>query len=369
MNARAYCDHNAGSPLRPEAAEAVARAMSVGGNPSSVHAFGRAARKRMEDAREDVARAVGAAPENVVFTSGATEALHLALEAARREAKSLIYSAIEHDALADHAPKVWPGARIAPVTREGAIDLETLAALLAQAEKPALVALMLANNETGAIQPVAQAAALVREAGGLLLVDAAQALGRIPVNIADLDAAYLVVSSHKIGGPQGAGALILAPGAPFQIVRGGGGQERGRRPGTENVPAIAGFGAAANIASRLSEIEKLTRLRDRFERESGAVLIARDAPRLPNTSLFVLPHMRAETAVISFDLAGVAVSAGAACSSGKVRKSRVLEAMGAPAEWQTNSVRASFGWSSTEADVDALLAAFSSIAAREAEVA
>lgn len=370
MNTRAYCDHNAGSPIRPEAAEMAARAMRIGGNPSSVHAAGRAARKLLEDAREQVAAALGAAPENVLFTSGATEALHVALEAARGEARSLIYSAVEHDALALHAPRVWPGAQAAPVTPHGIIDLGALRTLLERAPKPALVALMLANNETGIIQPVAQAAALVREAGGLLLVDAAQAMGRIPVDMAALDASYLVLSSHKIGGPQGAGALLLAPGAPFLNTRFGGGQERSRRPGTENVPAIAGFGAACASAAHLDDVANLTALRDRFEREASDVEIAgKNMPRLPNTSLFVLPRLRAETAVIAFDLAGVSVSAGAACSSGKVRQSRVLEAMSAPARWQTNAVRASLGWNSTEADVDALLAALATINAREAEVA
>jgi len=363
---RAYCDYNAGAPLRPEAAQAMARAMSISANPSSVHSFGRAARKLMEDAREQVAASVGAQAQNVVFTSGATEALHLALDAARGEARSFIYSAVEHDALAEHAPHAWPGAHIAPVKRNGAIDLDALAELLAAAPRPALVAVMFANNETGVIQPIAEVARLVREAGALLLVDAAQAIGRIPVNIATLDATYLVLSSHKAGGPQGAGALILAAGAPFRTTHGGGGQERGRRPGTENVAAIAGFGAALSIESEDGHVASL---RVRFEREAEVEIVARNAPRLPNTTLFIMPHIRAETAVIAFDLAGVAVSAGAACSSGKVRKSRVLEAMDVPPTWQTNAVRASFGWNSTDSDVDALLAALSKIKARETEAA
>lgn len=363
--AYAYCDYNAGSPLRPEAAQAMVRALAIGGNPSSVHAAGRAARKLLEDAREQVAASVNAIAENVVFTSGATEALHLALDAARGEAKSLIYSAIEHDALAEHVPHAWPDARVAPVTREGRIDLDALAALLAAAPKPALVAVMLANNETGVIQPIASVAALVRQHGGLLLVDAAQALGRIEVDIAALDATYLALSSHKAGGPQGAGALVLAPGAPFKIARGGGGQERSRRPGTENVAAIVGFGAAASWRAGVSAGEGAGGpFRDRFERAADIEIIAQASPRLPNTSLFVLPNVRAETAVIAFDLAGVCVSAGAACSSGKVRRSRVLEAMGAPVHVQTNAVRASFGWNSTDADVDALLAALARIKTR-----
>lgn len=367
--AYAYCDYNAGAPLRPEAAQAMARALAIGGNPSSVHAAGRAARKLMEDAREQVAASVNASAENVVFTSGATEALHLALEAARGEAKSLIYSAIEHDALAEHVPHAWPDARVAPVTQDGRIDLEALAALLAAAPKPALVAVMLANNETGVVQPYLQVAQLVREHGGMLLVDAAQALGRMRFDLAEVDATYLVLSSHKVGGPQGAGALILAPGAPFRTARGGGGQERGRRPGTENVAAIAGFGAAALTAVQMSDFTHIEHLRDHFEKHAGLEIVGAAVWRLPNTSLFVLPRIRAETAVIAFDLAGVAVSAGAACSSGKVRSSRVLEAMGAPAAWRTNAVRASFGWNSTAADVTALLAALNQIKARETEAA
>ena len=363
----AYCDHNAGSPVRPEALEALRRALSLGGNPSSVHRAGRAARALMEDAREHLAGAVNAHPENIAFASGATEALHLAIEAARGEARSFLYSAIEHDAVADHAPRAWPGAQAIPVTGAGIVDLAALERILADAAKPALVAVMLANNETGIVQPIGEVARRVREAGGLLLVDAAQAFGKIPVDVVALDAAYAVVSSHKIGGPPGAGALILAPGAPFRPARGGGGQERGRRPGTENVPAIAGFGAAVRAPDVVSEF------RDAFERALRArwpaiELVGAAAPRLPNTSLFVLPHMKAETAVIAFDLADVCVSAGAACSSGKVRSSRVLEAMGAPLHWRTNAVRASFGWNSTHADVDALLAALERIMARTPEL-
>jgi cysteine desulfurase len=370
-----YCDHNAGSPVRPEAAEAAARALALGGNPSSIHAYGRRARALMEDAREQLANAIGARAENLILTSGATEALHLALEASRGAAKSFILSAIEHDALFEQAPRLWPDARIAPVTRQGVLDLAALEALLAAAPKPALVAAMLVNNETGVIQPIAEVARMVREAGGMLLVDAAQGLGRVAIDMAALDATYLALSSHKIGGPPGAGALALQPGAPFAITRGGGGQERGRRPGTENVPAIAGFGAAAAVAARdwAREGARVAALRDRFEREAKAripeiELMAQESPRVGNTSLFALPGREAAGVVISFDLAGVAVSAGAACSSGKVKKSRVLEAMQAPAGVAAGAVRASFGWSSTEADVDALVAAAEAIA-RRAEAA
>lgn len=382
-----YCDYNAGAPVRPEAAAAVARALEIGGNPSSVHGHGRAAKALIEDAREKIAAAIDAQAENVVFTSGATEALHLAIASLPILADeqppplsvteedvtpeppwlaSLIVSEGEHDAVFEQAKTRRP--ILLRLDRNGLADLEVLAVLLSAAPKPALVAVQLANNETGVIQPIARIAALCREHGAMLLVDAAQALGRVAVSIADLDATYLVLSSHKIGGPPGAGALVLAPGAPFVTTRFGGGQERGRRPGTENVAAIAGFGVAAEIAARdaAREHARLARLRDRFESRlpGDAVVFGKDAPRLPNTSNFALPGISAETAVIAMDLEGVAVSSGAACSSGKVRASRVLDAMGAPRDLAKAALRVSFGWSSEDGDVDAALVALSKIAAR-----
>jgi cysteine desulfurase len=346
------------------------RALAQGGNPSSVHGAGRRARALIEDARERLAAAVNATAENVVFTSGATEALHLALTSAG--AKSLIISAIEHDAVFEHATKALKTDRIAPVDANGVIELDALAALLSAAPKPALAAVQLANNETGVIEPIAEIAALCREHGALLLVDAAQAFGRMPVNAADLDASYLVLSSHKIGGPPGAGALILAPGAPFAIQRFGGGQERGRRPGTENMGAIAGFGVAADWAVRdmAPDVARMARLRDRFEAglPGEAVIFAAKAARLPNTSNFALPGVAAETAVIAMDLEGVAVSSGAACSSGKVRSSRVLQAMGVAPDLANSALRVSFGYGSEDDDADAALAALGKIARRRALV-
>jgi cysteine desulfurase len=283
---------------------------------------------------------------------------------------SLIVCATEHDAVFEQATKGGHTVFIAPVDGCGVIDLEALEALLAEAPKPALVCVHLANNETGVIQPTAKIAALARGNGALLLVDAAQALGRIGLDIGDLDASYLVVSSHKIGGPPGAGALILAPGAPFTIARFGGGQERGRRPGTENAPALAGFGAAVAGATRdlAAEAKRVEALRDRFEAglpKDGVVFGAR-SQRLPNTSNFGLPGMAAETAVIAMDLEGVCVSSGAACSSGKVRTSRVLAAMGVAPELAKAALRVSFGWKSSDADVSACLAALGAIAQRRA---
>ena len=363
-----YCDYNAGAPVRAEAAVAMSRALAQGGNPSSVHSFGRRAKAMVEDAREKIANAVEARAENVVFTSGATDALHLALTSA--SAASLIVSAVEHDAVFEHATRAVQTQRVAPVDANGLVDLAALAKLLADAPKPALLAIQLANNETGVIQPITKVATLAREHGALLLVDAAQALGRIPVSIADLDATYLVISSHKLGGPSGAGALVLAPGAPFVTTRFGGGQERGRRPGTENSAALVGFGVAVEWAERerASEAPRLAAIRDRFEGAlpSDAIIFGKNAPRLPNTSNFALPGLAAETAVIAMDLEGVAISSGAACSSGKVRSSRVLAAMGVAPELAKAALRVSFGHESKDTDVDEALHALNKIAARRA---
>jgi cysteine desulfurase len=363
-----YADYNATAPIRPAAADAMARALEAGGNPSSVHRAGRAARATLESARETLARAVNARARDVVFTSGATEALHLAIDAAHGAYGDLIVSEIEHDA-------VWEGCT---PTRtfgstgypSGVADLSALERALAGADRP-LVVLMLANNETGAIQPVADAAAMVRAAGGMMLVDASQALGRIPVDLQALDATHLVVSSHKIGGPPGAGALVIAPGAPFAIRRGGGGQEQGRRPGTENVPAIAGFAAALDFDP--AEIARLARMRDAFERllrqaHPDAELCA-DAPRIANTSLFALPGLAAETALIALDLEGVSLSSGAACSSGKVKTSRVLAAMGVEPALARCALRASFGWASREDDPARIVAALTAVRSRIAGAA
>ncbi|MGD9815678.1 MAG: cysteine desulfurase family protein [Hyphomonadaceae bacterium] len=364
-----YCDYNAGAPVRAEAAVAMSRAMASAGNPSSVHGAGRRMRALIEDAREKVAAAVGASADNVVFTSGATEALHLAM--ASSGAASLIVSAVEHDAVFEHSTRALRADRVAPVDARGVVDMNALAAMIEGAPRPALVALQLANNETGVIQPVARVAALCREHGALLLVDAAQAVGRIPVSIADLDATYLVVSSHKLGGPPGAGALILAPGAPFVTTRFGGGQERGRRPGTENGPAIVGLGVAIEWAMRemAEEATRLAAMRDRFEAAlpEDAIVFGAGAPRLPNTSNFALPGLAAETAVIAMDLEGVAISSGAACSSGKVRASRVLGAMGVPVEVAKSALRVSFGHESKESDVDEVLGALTKVAARRTQ--
>jgi cysteine desulfurase len=372
MAERIYLDWNATTPLRPEAKAAMAHAWEVGGNPSSVHAEGREARRLVEEARAAVAAAVGAEAQNVIFTSGGTEANALALTPGLRRGKGpamqrLLVSAIEH-------ASVLSGGRFSPdaigrigVTREGVVDLDRLRTLVD--DGPALVSVMLANNETGAIQPVAEAAELVHAAGGLLHVDAIQALGKIPFDLASTGADLLSLSAHKIGGPKGVGALVLADGVDGLVpLLGGGGQEKGRRAGTEDVAGIAGFGAAARAAWADCEQDSAREeaLRSRWEaglRETpGTVIFAGEVKRLPNTVLFATAGMRAETAVIGFDLAGIAVSSGSACSSGKVQPSHVVEAMGYGPELAQGAVRLSLGWLTSEADIDRALKAWRKLA-------
>ena len=373
MPDRVYLDWNATTPLRPEAREAMAAAWDHLGNPSSVHAEGRQARRLVEDARAAVSGAVGALPRNVVFTSGGTEANALALTPGLRRAaglpvERLVVSAIEHASVL--AGGRFPAAATGTlgVTRSGLVDLSRLRTLL-ESGPPALVSVMLANNETGAVQPVAEVAEIVHAAGGLLHVDAIQALGKITFDINTINADLVTLSAHKIGGPKGVGALVLAEGtAGFEPLLRGGGQERGHRAGTENVAGIAGFGAAAKaaIAALDHEANRLERLRDRLEsglcQTPDAVVFAADAQRLPNTTLFTVPGLRAETAVIGFDLAGIAVSSGSACSSGKVQPSHVLEAMGVGPELAQGAVRLSLGWSTSEADVDFAIKAWRKLA-------
>jgi len=372
MANRIYLDWNATTPLRPEAKAAMAHAWEIGGNPSSVHAEGREARRLIEEARAAVASAVGADASNVIFTSGGTEANSLALTPGMRRGKGpaverLLTSAIEHTSVLAGGRFTLEATGTIGVTRAGIVDLDRLRMLLDG--PPALVSIMLANNETGAIQPVAEAAELVHGAGGLLHVDAIQALGRIPFDLVSTGADLLSLSAHKVGGPKGVGALVLAEGleglAP--LLRGGG-QEKGRRAGTEDVAGIAGFGAAAKSAlvGRGHEADREQGLRMRLEAgllaTPGAVVFAVEAERLPNTVLFAIPGVRSETAVIGFDLAGVAVSAGSACSSGKVQPSHVVEAMGYGSDLSQGAVRLSLGWSTTETDVESALQAWRKLA-------
>jgi cysteine desulfurase len=369
MSDRVYLDWNATTPLRREAREAMAAAWDIPGNPSSVHAEGRQSRRLLEDARAVIADAVGGLSRNVVFTSGGTEANALALTPGMRRDQSLpvrrlVVSAIEHVSVLAGGRFAGEAIMTAGVTRSGLLDLEHLRSMLAGGP-PALVSVMAANNETGALQPVAEAADIVHSAGGLLHVDAIQALGKIAFDISATKADLVAVSAHKVGGPKGVGALILAEGVQgFEPLLRGGGQELGHRAGTENVGGIAGFGAAvkAAMATRDNDRIRLESLRNRLEdglqQTRGVIVFSNAAPRLPNTTLFTVPGLRAETAVIGFDLAGIAVSSGSACSSGKVQPSHVLEAMGFGPEIAQGAVRLSLGWSTSEADIEKCLEAW-----------
>jgi cysteine desulfurase len=376
MAERSYFDWNATAPLRPEALERFRQALGACGNPSSVHAEGQAARRLVERAREEVAVLVAADAANVFFTSSGTEANMLALSPAiesaaeKRPRDRLLISAIEHSS-------VRSGGRFSPdavdeiaVEPDGRVSLAALAEAVKKSARP-LVSLMLANNETGVIQPVAEAAAVVHAAGGLLHVDAVQAVGRVECDITALGADLLTLSAHKIGGPKGVGALVRAREdihLADPLIRGGG-QERGLRAGTENVAGISAFGAAAAVARGMgaSEAERMLALRERLE--SGlqavsprAVIFGASVPRLPNTTLFAAEGIKAETAVIAFDLEGVAVSSGAACSSGKVQPSHVLAAMGVSPSLRRGAVRLSLGWTTTEADLERCLGAWRKLA-------
>jgi cysteine desulfurase len=376
LSERVYLDWNATTPLRDEARRAMLEALDLPGNASSVHAEGREARKWIEGARAAVAKAVGASPRNVVFTSGGTEANALALtpglkrDGAAAAGERLLVSAIEHASVLSGGRFQTSSIASIRVTRDGIVDLDHLRQLLRDGP-PALVSIMLANNETGAVQPVAEAAARVHEAGGLLHVDAIQALGKIAFDIGALGADLLTVSAHKVGGPKGVGALVLAEGiSGLEPLLRGGGQELSRRAGTENLAGIAGFGAAvtAAMADLLAETGRVRALQERLESglrlTSGVIVFSSDAQRLPNTTLFTVPGMRAETAVIGFDLAGIAVSSGSACSSGKVQPSHVLEAMGFDPEIAQGAVRLSMGWSTRDADVDSCVKAWRNLSGR-----
>jgi cysteine desulfurase len=353
MQPELYLDANATEPLRPEARAAVLAALDLPGNPSSVHAAGRAARRVLEAARERIAATFGGSPADLVLTAGGTEANALGvrgLAAGRR----VLVGATEHPAVLAAAP----GAELMPVHSDGTLDLDALERALAG--PPALVCLMAANNETGVLHPLAEAAALCRAAGALLHVDAVQAAGRVPVALGEADS--LTLSGHKLGGPKGAGALLLRPGLSPPPVIAGGGQERGRRGGTEPLPALAGMAAAAE-AARPEAAARLAALRDAIEAAcmaGGAVVAGAGAPRLPNTTSLVLPGVPAETQVIALDLAGVRVSAGAACSSGKVGRSHVLAAMGF-GEQAGCAIRVSLPWNAPEDAAERFVAAWSAM--------
>lgn len=379
---RVYLDHNATSPLRPEARAAMLAAMDATGNAQSVHADGRRARATIEAARATVARAVSASTDDVVFTSGGSESNALALRGAVQGAAAageritrLIVSAIEHDsvrAAASLCEETVPGLRLltCPVLASGVVDLNALGRLLSEGKGRALVSLMWANNETGAVQPVADAAKIAHAHGALVHSDAVQAVGKISVDARSVD--YLSFNAHKFGGPLGVGALIVRAGAPLASQVRGGGQEFGRRAGTENVAAIAGFAAAVEAAQRcrLGEGLRSTLERKLLAGNSRAVVFCADAERLPNTICVAAPGVPSENMVIALDLDGFSVSAGAACSSGKVAQSHVLTAMGVEPVLASCAIRVSFGWNTTEQDLTAFADAWLKIVKRaEARVA
>jgi cysteine desulfurase len=372
-----YADHNATAPLRPESRQAMLAALDMGAtNPSSVHAKGRAARSVIEGARVQVGGAIGSRAADIIFTSGGTEADALAVQGAVDALDgrcTLIVSAIEHEAIAKSAGHSGTMVQTAYVTTAGTLDLDDLRTRMKRWDADGLgtpvLCVMLANNETGIIQPVAEAAAIMRDAGGLTICDAVQALGKIPVNVAMLGVDYLSVSAHKVGGPQGVGALWHRAGAPLKAILYGGGQERSLRSGTENVAGIAGFGAAVEAAVRdLPEYAALAQYRDameaRLKAEGGVVVIGEGSERLAGTSNFARPGFKAETQVMALDLAGICVSAGSACSSGKVKRSVVLMAMGASDALAESAIRTSFGWSTMPADFDGVAGAWLEAARR-----
>ena len=353
MSQRIYLDHNATTAVRPAAQAAMVEVLQLVGNPSSVHAEGRAARARREAAREAVAELIGARSAEITFTSGGTEANALALIGSGRP--RLLVSAGEHSSVleARHDP-----VRV-PLTGDGRIDCSALSDLLSAAEEPAVVAVQLANNETGVIQPIEEVVEIARSIGALVHCDAIQAAGKLAVDVTALGVDTLALSAHKLGGPQGVGALWVRGGVDVQALQRGGGQELGRRSGTENLPGIVGFGAAAAEArGDLGRMATLARWRDAMERrilaaEPATLIAGREASRLPNTSCLVSGELTSELQLMALDLAGFAVSSGAACSSGKVGQSRVLRAMGLADERLDKAVRVSLGWSSHPQDAEA----------------
>jgi cysteine desulfurase len=356
-----YLDWNATTPLRPEAAAAISAVLARCGNPSSVHRWGRAARQEVERARSAVGALLHAPAEGVVFVSGGTEANHLALLGPGRD--RILVSAVEHDSVL----RAVPEAERLPVDQEGVVMLDTLDRFLSDDPRPALVSVMFANNETGVVQPVAAISAITRAHRALFHCDAVQAAGKIPLDIGAIGADLVTLSAHKLGGPPGIGALVVTGELKLTPLLRGGGQERGQRAGTENLVGIVGFAAAAVAAAKeIAVCKRVCRLRDTLEAgvlavAPDAVVLGAGAPRLPNTAAIAMPGVSSETQVIALDLEGVMVSAGAACSSGKVGPSHVLKAMGMGPDLVSSTIRVSLGWNSSEADVAHFLRAWTAL--------
>jgi cysteine desulfurase len=358
MSERIYLDYNATTPAKPEVVEAMAEILVRGGNASSIHKAGRVARSAVERARGELAEIVNAAPEQIIFTGSGTEANNQALRCTRRP--RILCSTIEHESVRFARPDAVP----APVGADGTLDLDSLDRALCQSDEPTVVAVMLANNETGVIQPVAEAARICRRHDAWLHCDAVQALGKIPVDVAALGADSYAFAAHKLAGPQGVGALVVRGPEPVGRLIHGGGQERGLRAGTENVAGIAGFGVAARLAgAALDDYAKLAVMRDELERRVGEiapdqVVFGAGSPRLPNTAKFTMPGVSSETQVMAMDLAGIAISAGSACAAGKVEPPYVLRAMGVPDDVAVTAVRVSLGWQTRGRDIDRFVSAW-----------
>ena len=357
-----YLDWNATTPLRPEAVAAISATLACCGNPSSVHRWGRMARQTLEHAREAVAALLGPiSPDGVVFVSGGTEANHLAVLGAERE--RVLVSDVEHDSVR----QAFSRSEAIPVDGDGVVAIDALDRLLAADSRPALFSVMLANNETGVIQPVAEIAAVAHSHGALFHCDAVQAAGKLVLDAEEIGADLLSLAAHKLGGPPGAGALVVTGGTDLMPLFRGGRQERGRRAGTENLPGICGFAAAATAALEgVAVYDRVRALRDELEDQIAeiapdAIVVGAAAPRLPNTSAIAMPGVAAETQVIALDLDGVMVSAGAACSSGKVGPSHVLAAMKVGTEIAKSTIRVSLGWTSSQADIAHFLRAWTAL--------
>lgn len=367
MNASVYLDHNATTPLRPEAEAAMLAAMRLCGNPSSVHRHGRIARRIVEDARERLAAILRCDPACIVFTSGGTEANALALRKCGRP--RIVASAVEHASVLRATVNVEQ----VPVDRHGVIRIDALDRMLSGDSAPTVVSVMFANNETGVIQPLADVAATARRHGALVHCDAVQAAGKVEVDVSAAGVDLLSLSAHKLGGPAGVGAVIVAPDVSLAAERLAGGQERGRRAGSENVIGIAGFAAAADAAAAAltSEEERLRGMRDAMEQRLAMIcpqirIFGQQVARLPNTSCIAMPKMSAQTQVIAFDLAGVSLSSGAACSSGKVGASHVLAAMQVGDDLANKAVRISLGWTTTAADLERFIDVWTALYGRAA---
>ncbi len=363
MMKKIYLDHNATTPIRPEVLDRVTKTMGEVGNASSVHHFGREARKIVETARDQVADLCQVDSDQVIFTSGATESINTVLSGYRD--KPVLISAIEHPAVlaaAPHAIKI-------PVTSDGVVDMDAYKSLLEE-HKPALVSVMLVNSETGVIQPVPEMAKMAHDAGALFHTDAVQGAGRIDISMKKLGVDYMSLSAHKFAGPQGVGALIKRDGLDTPKFMLGGGQEKNCRAGTHNTAGIAGMGLAAKLAKEnMKHYADLTTMRDEMENQirqltNKTIIYGESAPRVGNTTNVGLPNMPAQTQMMALDLDGIAVSSGSACSSGAFKPSHVLTAMGASDEEAKSALRISLGWNTKQSDINAFLESYKKIIER-----